>query len=455
MKTLENQANKAHAASSSRVVRPVDALLKKIKAGRASVAVIGLGYVGLPLAVEMAGAGLDVAGIDINPVRVLKINSKESPIADIPSARLAAVVDGNKFQATVEISAVKDKDALIVCVPTPLTKMKTPDLSYVEHAIGEISRYFHEGQLLVLESTTYPGTTEEIILPILERTGLKVGQDFCLAFSPERVDPGNKTFNIKNTPKVVGGVTKDCGKTAEALYGLFVDQVIAVSSPKVAETTKLFENVFRNVNIALVHELAVLCDKMKINAWEVIEAASSKPFGFTRFNPGPGVGGHCIPIDPYYLAAKAKEFDFHSRFIELSGEINENRPYYVVGRIAEIINERSLSLRGANILILGVTYKKDIEDVRESPVVKIIEILKEQGANVFYNDPHVPKLSHNRLELTSTNLSEDFIRAMDGVVVGTDHSDFDYSLIVKYSSLIIDTRNCIKNGGKNQRVVHV
>ena len=454
MKATTDEVSKKEVIGTSQT-RPLDTLMARLKSGEAKIGVVGLGYVGLPLAVEMANSGYSVTGIDINPMHVSKINSKTSPIADISDETLAQVLDKQEFAAISEISAIADHDAIIVCVPTPLTKMKTPDLSYVEQAVGEISKYFHAGQILVLESTTYPGTTEELVLPMLELGGLEVGKDFCLAFSPERVDPGNKQFNIHNTPKVVGGVTPVCSEAVQTLYERFVQNVVTVSSPKVAEMTKLFENVFRNVNIALVHELAILCDKMKINTWEVIEAAASKPFGFTKFSTGPGVGGHCIPIDPYYLAAKAREYDFHSRFIELSGEINENRPYYVVERISEILNEKALSLRGTNILVLGVTYKKDIGDMRESPVLKIIEILEEQGVGVFYNDPYVPSLSHKNLEMISTDLSEDFIRTMDAVVVGTDHTAFDYALIARAAGLIIDTRNRIKNPDGTHQVVWI
>ncbi len=427
----------------------------RLASGQANIMVVGLGYVGLPLAVAMASAGLKVTGIDIDSVHVAQINSMKSPIADVADEQLAEAIEGHGFQATEELGSIEGADAVIVCVPTPLTKMKTPDLSAVESATAEVAKRLSPGQLIVLESTTYPGTTEEVVLPMLEQTGLQVGEDFFLAFSPERVDPGNREFGLDNTPKLVGGVTDECTRAALTLYGRFVHEVIAVSSPKVAELSKLFENVFRNVNIALVHELAVLCDKMKINTWEVIEAAASKPFGFTKFTTGPGVGGHCIPIDPYYLAAKAKEFDFHSRFIELSGEINENRPYYVVERISEILNERSMSIRDANLLILGVTYKKDVDDLRESPVVKILDILRKRGANIFYNDPHVPKLRHNDVEMASTDLSHDFLRAMDAVIIGTDHSAFNYPEVIANTRLLIDTRNRLKSSTAGPHVVWV
>jgi len=355
----------------------------------AVVGIVGLGYVGLPLAVAFSHAGLKVVGFDIQQKRVDLVNKGRSYIVEIDSESLSAAVANNLLEATTDQSRLKEVDAICICVPTPLTKTKEPELSYVIYESEEISKYLQPGQLVVLESTTYPGTTSEVMLPILERSGLKGGQDFHLAYSPERVDPGSKNYNIRNTPKVVGGIDVQSTKLAELLYRQIAEVVIPVSSPEVAEMTKIFENVFRSVNIALVNELTLLCEKMGISVWEVIDAAASKPFGYMPFYPGPGIGGHCIPLDPYYLANKAREYDFHTRFIELAADINEQMPYYVASRIIEALNARGKSLNDARVLVLGVAYKKDVEDVRESPSLKLIQLLREKGADLSYNAcPH-------------------------------------------------------------------
>lgn len=430
-------------------------LSEKIKLRTARVSVVGLGYVGLPLAVELAKSHFSVTGIDLDQDRVSKINQGASYISDVSTESLINVVKSGELSATEDFSVLDRMDVVIICVPTPISQSKTPDLSYVVRATHNVAKHIHSDQLIVLESTTHPGTTEEVVLPILEPSGLLVGRDFYLAFSPERVDPGNKEYSIRNTPKIVGGVTKKCGKIAGLLYSAVAETVVLVSSPKVAETTKLFENVFRNVNIALVNELSILCQKMGISVWEVIDAASTKPFGFMRFNSGPGVGGHCIPVDPYYLAAKAKEYDFHSKFIESAGEVNENMPYFVADQISEALNKKGKATKGSKILILGVTYKKDIDDIRESPALKIIKSLQEKGAIVLYNDPYIKHLTVNSTKLNSRALTRRLLNCVDCTVIVTDHTLYNYESIVRESKLVVDTRNAMKgikfNGG---RIIH-
>jgi UDP-N-acetyl-D-glucosamine dehydrogenase len=425
-------------------------LESKLLSRQARIAIIGLGYVGLPLAVSLAEASFNITGIDLNDTKVKSVKVGHSYISDIDNSRLSKVTGDERLAATSDFKILDSMDVVIICVPTPITQSKTPDLSYVVNATMEVAKYIHAGQLIILESTTHPGTTEEVVLPLLEKSGLTVGEDFFLAFSPERVDPNNKNFSLKNTPKVVGGVTERCGAMADLLYKSVAEKVHLVSSPKVAETTKLFENVFRNVNIALVNELTILCRKMGISACEVVEAAATKPFGFMRFNPGPGVGGHCIPVDPYYLAAKAKEYDFHSKFIESAGAVNENMPYFVVDEISEALNQRGKPTKRSRVLILGVAYKKDIDDVRETPAVRVIKALKEKGATVTYNDPHVPNLKVNGWSLESKPLSKSILGAADCVVIITDHSCYDYLDIVRHSQLVIDTR-CATSSIKNHR----
>ncbi len=415
-------------------------LEQKLKNKTAVIGIVGLGYVGLPLALAFAQAGFRVVGVDMQQKRVDAVNKGQSYIADVDNTRLATAVSGKKLQATTDQSRLREVDAVCICVPTPLTKTKEPDLFYVTRESEQLSAHLQPGQLVVLESTTYPGTTRELMKPILERSGLKAGQDFYLAYSPERVDPGNKKYNIKNTPKIVGGTDTRSARLVELLYRQVADTVVPVSSAETAETVKLFENVFRSVNIAMVNELAQLCDKMGLSVWEVIDAASSKPFGFMTFYPGPGIGGHCIPLDPYYLASKAKEHDFHTRFIELAAEINEQMPYYVTLRIMEALNAHSKSLNGASLLVLGVTYKRDIEDMRESPAVKLIELLLKKGARISYNDPYVPEIKIGVETFTSTALTEQRLSAADLVVIATDHSSYDYQYVVNNSSLVFDSR---------------
>ena len=419
-------------------------LEQKLRKRKAVVGIVGLGYVGLPLALAFSKAGFKVLGFDIQQKRVDWVNKGHSYIVDVDSKSLSAEIASKRLEATTDQRRIKEVNAICICVPTPLTKTKDPDLSAVIHQSGQISKYLQPGQLVVLESTTHPGTTREVMLPILERSGLKAGRDFYLAFSPERVDPGSKNYNIKNTPKVVGGIDSKSTKVAELLYSQVVDVVVPVSSPEVAEMTKVFENVFRNVNIALVNELTLLCDKMGISVWEVIDSAATKPFGYMPFYPGPGIGGHCIPLDPYYLANKAREYDFHTRFIELAADINEQMPYYVVSRIMGALNSKGKSLKKAKVLVLGVAYKKDVEDIRESPSLKLIELLRKKGANVRYNDPYVPKIKISDEMLASVGLTERQLSSADCVVIATDHTCYDYKYIAKKSGFVFDARGATR-----------
>ena len=421
-------------------------LLKKIKDKTAKIAIVGLGYVGLPLAVQKAKAGFSVIGIERKRERVDMVNKGKTYIPDIVGDELKNVVKEKKFKATQSFNSISEVDIICICVPTPLTKHKEPDTQYIESVTDKMLPYLHKNQLIILESTSYPGTTEEIILPKIQNAGFKVGKDFYLAFSPERIDPGNKKYRLTNTPKIVGGVTPKCTQLAEALYKQVIKEKIhKVSSPKVAEMEKLLENVFRNVNIALVNELTILCQRMGVSIWEVIEAAKTKPYGFMPFYPGPGLGGHCIPVDPFYLAWKAKEYSFNTRFIELAGEINDNMPYYIVERVTKILNQQKKCISDANILILGVAYKKDIGDIRESPVLKIIELLEKGGANTKYNDPYVSSFSLKEKEYRSVKLDDTVVEKQDLVIITTDHSLYDYQKIVNSARLIFDTRNATKN----------
>lgn len=419
-------------------------LEQKLRKRKAVVGIVGLGYVGLPLALAFSKAGFKVLGFDIQQKRVDWVNKGHSYIVDVDSKSLSAEIASKRLEATTDQSRIKEVDAICICVPTPLTKTKDPDLSAVIHQSEQISKYLQPGQLVVLESTTYPGTTREVMLPILERSGLKAARDFHLAFSPERVDPGSKNYHIKNTPKVVGGIDSESTKLAALLYSHVADAVVPVSSPEVAEMTKVFENVFRNVNIALVNELTLLCDKMGISVWEVIDSAATKPFGYMPFYPGPGIGGHCIPLDPYYLANKAREYDFHTRFIELAADINEQMPYYVVSRIMGALNSKGKSLKKAKVLVLGVAYKKDVEDIRESPSLKLIDLLREKGANVRYNDPYVPKIKISDETLASVELTEKQLSSADCVVIATDHTCYDYKYIAKKSCFVFDARGATR-----------
>jgi len=428
-------------------------LLKKIEDKTAVVGVIGLGYVGLPLVKTFLQKGFRVAGFDIDPKKVDMLNRGKSYIRHISAAELKDFLARKKFKASADFRGLRAVDAILICVPTPLDGHGSPDLSYVLNSTITVAEQIRKGQLVVLESTTYPGTTDEEMLPILEAGGLKGGRDFFLAFSPEREDPGNKHFSTATTPKVVGGLTPDCLRVAKALYDQIIVKTIPVSSTKAAESTKLLENIFRSVNIALVNELKMIFERMGIDVWEVIRAASSKPFGFMPFYPGPGLGGHCIPIDPFYLTWKAKEVDYQTKFIELAGEINTFMPYYVRQKTIEALNERGRSIKGAKVLVLGLAYKKDIDDSRESPSLKIISLFKAKGAKVSYNDPYIPHLVGHReypgLELRSVPLTKALLKKADAVVISTDHSSYDYGWIVKNAPLVIDTRNAVKRRRKN------
>ena len=426
----------------------------KIKDKTARVAIVGLGYVGLPLAVAFAEAGLRVTGLDVQLKRVDQVNQGVSYIDDISNERLNAMVSKGMLRATREQDRLREVDAVCICVPTPLSKTRDPDLSYVTREGEELSQRLRRGQLVILESTTYPGTTRQVLQPILEKSGLKAGADFYLAFSPERVDPGSRNFNIKNTPKIVGGIDAESTEMARLLYQQVADKVIPVSSPDTAEMTKVFENVFRSVNIALVNELAQLCQNMGVSVWEVIDAAASKPFGYMPFYPGPGVGGHCIPLDPYYLAEKALEFDFHTRFIELAAEINERMPYYVMLRVMEVLNTKGKSLKDTPILVLGVAYKKDVGDARESPSLKLVELLLAKGTDLRYNDPHVASITVAGHKLSSVELTDKALTDVECAILATDHSAYDLHHIVGRSKVFFDARGATKHM-KNANIVRL
>lgn len=420
-------------------------LLKKIEEKTAVLGVVGLGYVGLPLAVEKAKAGYKTIGFDVQAQKVAMVNAGDNYIGDIVPQDLKDMVASGKLQATLDYSFIREVDCVAICVPTPLDEHFQPDISYVESSAREIAKHLHPGMLVVLESTTYPGTTEEVLLPLLEAGGLKVGRDFYLAFSPERVDPGNKLYNTKNTPKVVGGVTADCTEVAAAVYGKFLDgDVHAVSSPAVAEMEKILENTFRNINIGLANEMAILCHKMGINVWEVIDAAKSKPYGFMAFYPGPGVGGHCIPIDPFYLTWKAREYNYHTRLIETAGEINNYMPEFVLERSMKILNRFGKALNGAKVLLLGVAYKQDIDDVRQSPALDVITQFEKYGADLSYHDPFIPQFSYKGNDYRSTELTEQQLQQADLVVITTMHSCFDGDWIAKHAKIVFDTKNACK-----------
>ena len=428
-------------------------LLEKIQSRRARTGVVGLGYVGLPLAVELARAGFRTTGIDLDERKIQAIDEGRSYIPDVPTADVLALTQAGTLDATADFSIVKELDTINICVPTPLRKTKDPDMSYIVSAVEAIARHLHPGMLIVLESTTYPGTTDEVVQPILEATGLKAGVDFFIAFSPERVDPGNPTFQTHNVPKVVGGLTPDCAKLAGALYGTAIETIVPVSSTRVAEMVKLLENTFRAVNIGLVNELALMCDKMNIDVWEVVDAAKTKPFGFMAFYPGPGLGGHCIPIDPFYLSWKAKQTGFDPRFIELAGHINAGMPHYVVEKIADALNAKRKSINGSKVLIAGVAYKRDIDDMRESPALDVMGLLHAKGATVAYADPFVAEVHgrewSGRFDIKAVDLTRGSIGQYDCVVIITDHKAFDYDAIVAEAEVIVDTRNAIKTPHPN------
>jgi UDP-N-acetyl-D-glucosamine dehydrogenase len=417
-------------------------LKEKIRTRQLAVGVIGLGYVGLPLAVEFALHGFKVTGFDVDAWKVGEISAGRSYIGDVKTADVAKTVAGGALRATTDMSKLHEMDVVDICVPTPLRKTRDPDLSYVVQAVEAVKAQLRRGQLVILESTTYPGTTDEVVQPALEEQGLKAGRDFFLAFSPERVDPGNTKYSTKTIPKVVGGVNRESTELAAALYGSIIDTVVPVSSTQVAEMVKLLENTFRAVNIGLVNEIALMAHRMNIDVWEVIDAAGTKPFGFMPFYPGPGLGGHCIPIDPFYLSWKARQAGFEARFIELAGHVNGSMPSYVVERIGEALNTRKKAINGAKIHLLGVAYKKDVSDMRESPALDVLELLERRGASVSYTDPHVPRLNHGHVTLDS--IEEAAADGVDCAVICTNHSAFDYPAIAKRYPLIVDTRNALK-----------
>jgi UDP-N-acetyl-D-glucosamine dehydrogenase len=430
--------------------------IKAVQDRKVTVGILGLGYVGLPLAREFATANFKVLGFDIDEGKVSVLNAGRSIIKHVPHEQVKKLRDSGLFSATTDMSRITEADAVLICVPTPLTKQREPDMQFVVSSAETIAKYIRKGQLIVLESTTYPGTTREVMIPILERGGLKAGKDFNVAFSPEREDPGNKNYTTKTIPKVVGGFTKECRDRAAALYGAAIVKVVQVSSCEAAEATKILENVYRCINIAMVNELKKVFDRMGIDVWEVINAASTKPFGYHPFYPGPGLGGHCIPIDPFYLTWKARQYGMATRFIELAGEINTDMPHYVIHRTMEALNDRKKALNGSKVLVLGLAYKKDIDDLRESPSIEIIELLQCRGAKVDYNDPYIPKTHKQRehdLKMTSKALSPKMIAGYDVVIVATDHSDYDYEMIAANAQLVIDSRNAMAKIKSRKNIV--
>jgi UDP-N-acetyl-D-glucosamine dehydrogenase len=431
------------AAAGTPAPTPADILVGQAQDRSALIGIVGLGYVGLPLAMEFARVGFRVLGFDVSKAAVDGLNAGRSHVQDVPSAELAAFVQAGKFAATTDLARLKEPDVVSICVPTPLSKTKDPDVSYVLAATNSVKQTLRRGQLIVLESTTYPGTTRELMLPALEATGLRVGQDFFLAFSPERVDPGNPTWNTRNTPKVVGGITETCRRVTIAVYQPAIETLVPMSSCEGAELVKILENTFRSVNIGLVNEMAIVCDKLGVDVWEVIEAAATKPFGFMKFMPGPGVGGHCIPLDPHYLAWKMRTLNYRTRFIELAGEINAAMPEYWVARAVDRLNEQGKAARGSQLLVIGVAYKKDIGDIRESPALDVIRLLERRGAVVRYHDPHVPTLKEDDIDLKSIPLSPESLKAADCVIVVTDHAAVDYALVARHARVVVDTRNAL------------
>jgi len=423
-----------------------DTLIRKAESRDALFGVIGLGYVGLPLAVELAKAGYRVLGFDVLQRVVTGLNAGHSHVKDVSTADLRAVRRSGKFEATTEGARLREADAISICVPTPLSKFKDPDVSFITAATETVKKVLRPVQAIILESTTYPGTTREIVLPALESTGLKVGQDFFLAFSPERVDPGNPVYQTRNTPKVVGGITGDCLRVVCALYHPAIEKLVPVSTTEAAELVKLLENTFRSVNIGLVNEMAIVCDKLGVDVWEVIDAAATKPFGFMKFTPGPGLGGHCIPIDPHYLAWKMRGLNYKTRFIDLAGELNTEMPAFWVRKVTEALNDVTRAVRGSSVLVLGVAYKKDIEDLRESPALDIIKLLEQHGARVSYHDPHVAQFDHDGRHYASVPLSAQTLQASDCVIIVTDHSAVDYELVRRHGRVVVDTRNALRRG---------
>jgi UDP-N-acetyl-D-glucosamine dehydrogenase len=428
----------------------LESLLSKIRNKTARVGVVGLGYVGLPLAVEYGNAGYTVTGLDVLTGKVDLLNRGESYIQDVAEDEVARLVHARRLRATTDFSVIAELDTINICVPTPLRKTKDPDMSYIVAACEEIAKYIHPGMLVILESTTYPGTTDELVRPMLEKSGLKVGEDFFLCFSPERVDPGNPKFQTRNIPKVVGGTTPSCTEAGKVFYSQALDTVVTVSSTQVAEMVKLLENTFRMINIGLVNELAMMCDRMNIDVWEIIEAAATKPFGFMPFYPGPGLGGHCIPIDPFYLSWKSKQAGIEARFIELAGYVNGQMPHFVVDKIQNALNDHTKPLRNSHVHVHGVAYKRDIDDVRESPALDVIHLLMARGARVTYYDPYVPSVHVDSIELQSSDSAAE----ADCVVIITDHKVVDYTALVDNAKLIVDTRNALK-GIQNSKIIHL
>ena len=428
-------------------------LIEKIERGEARLAVLGLGYVGLPLSVEFARGGIRTSGIDVDPERVSRVNAGDSYVSEVSSAELKGLVEAGTLCASTDFSLLQEADCVCICVPTPLSKTKAPDISYIVSACDEIARYTHTGMLVVLESTTYPGSTEELILPRLCADGPVPGEDFFLAFSPERVDPGNRRWTTRNTPKVIGGLTPQCTAAAAALYRHAVDEVVPVSSPAAAEMVKLLENTYRSVNVGLVNEIALICDRLRLDVWEIIEAAATKPFGFMQFSPGPGLGGHCLPIDPLYLSWKMRSLDYETRFIDLADKVNAHMPHHVVEKVAAALNDEGKAVKGSRVLVIGVAYKADVDDVRESPAVRIIEYLRRRGAEVSYHDPHVPRLQiEYGDDLASVELEARALERADCVVIVTAHSACDWRRVGKQARLVVDTRNVLGALGKTGKV---
>ncbi len=419
--------------------------LEKLKTKETRFCVIGLGYVGLPLAVEVAKVGIKVTGIEIDPIKVEKITKGENYIGDVKDDELKAAVNKGLIVATTDFSVIKDMDVVSICVPTPLNKLKDPDMSFITSALVEIEKFMHKDLVVILESTTYPGTTREYMLPLLENSGLKCGEDFFLAFSPERVDPGNTTYHTKNTPKVLGGVTAACMEHSKAIYDQIFDKIVPVSSAEAAEMAKLLENTFRMINIGWVNELAIMCDRLGVDAWEVIDAAATKPFGFMKFYPGPGLGGHCIPIDPHYLSWKMKTLNYKTKFIDLAAEVNTSMPEYVVHTLMDGMNMHSKAINGSTIMVLGMAYKNDIDDLRESPAFDVYNLLEDLGATVCYHDPYCPKFKRNGGMVESVPLTAELLKTLDAVVITTAHKNIDYQFIVDNSNLVIDSRNVTKD----------
>jgi len=429
------------------------ALRKKIKDKKAKVGIVGLGYVGLPLAVELGKAGFSVYGIDTNTIQIESLKKGKSHILDVPSADIQKLIRNKHLKPTTSYNVAKGLDVIVICVPTPLSKTREPDISYILNAVTSIAKYKKRGQLIILESTTYPGTTDEIMLPILESNGLKCGKDFFLAFSPERVDPANKLYKTKDIPKIVGGINRLSGILARDFYGSIVKSVFLVSSTKTAEMAKLLENTFRSVNIGLVNEIALMCNKLGLDVWETIDAAASKPFGFMPFYPGPGIGGHCIPLDPIYLAWKARLHGFEAKFIDLADRVNSGMPEYVVSRIMGALNERKKAVRGAKVHILGISYKKDVSDTRESPSLEIMRLLKDKGAELSFSDPYAKACTINGKKIKAVEQSARILKSKDCVAIITDHSVYNYNEIVKNSKLLVDTRNATRKISKRERKV--